>query len=323
MCVVTPTIADSVSDFYKGKTITMLVGSAPGGGYDSVARTVARHLGRMIPGAPNVMVQSMPGARGLITANYLYNIAKRDGTFMSILERVHLVNAYLMPEGVRYDERNFNWIGSTGTENGVALAWHTSSHKNVEDLRHNELVVGGDSSSSTMPRIYNVTMGTKFKIITGYPGSSTVILAMEKGEVQGMGEYGLSNLLTKYPDWLKDRKVTVLFQNGKTRDPALPNVPLASEFALDQEKQQILDLWLAPNDVARPFAMPPEVPREIVSAVREGFMALFLDGLFLEDAKKSGMVIDPRDGVSIEKTIARLRAIPENVVAAARAATEE
>ena len=323
LCGATLTRADAVSDFYTGKSITMLVGSAPGGGYDSAARTVARHIGRLIPGTPNIVVQNMPGARGLTTANYLYNIAKKDGTYMGILERMHLVDAYLIPEGVRYDERNFNWIGSTGTENGVALVWHTSSHKNFEDLRQREMIVGGDSSSATMPRIYNATMGTKFKIITGYPGSTTVILAMEKGEVQGIGEFGLSNLITKYPNWLKDRKVTVLFQNGKTRDQALPNVPLAFDFALDEEKQQILDLWLAPNDVARPFAMPPEVPQEIVTAVRKEFMELFNDSQFLDDAKKIGMVIDPRDGATIDKTIARLRAMPANVIAAARDAARE
>ena len=162
LCGATLTRADAVSDFYTGKSITMLVGSAPGGGYDSAARTVARHIGRLIPGTPNIVVQNMPGARGLTTANYLYNIAKKDGTFMGILERMHLVDAYLIPEGVRYYERNFNWICSTGTENCVALVWHTSSHKNFEELRQREMIVGGDSSSATMPRIYNDTMGTKF-----------------------------------------------------------------------------------------------------------------------------------------------------------------
>lgn len=318
-----PAHADAVADFYAGKTITILVGSSPGGGYDGDARTVAHHIGRLIPGKPTVVVQNMPGARGLTSANNLYNIAKKDGTFMGVLERVHLVDAYLMPDGVRYDERKFNWIGSTGTEVGVALAWHTAPQKSAEDLRKGEFIVGGDSNSATLPRIYNATMGTKFKIITGYPGSSTVILAMEKGEVQGIGNFGLSNLLAKYPDWLKDGKVTVLFQTGKSRDKALPTVPLAFDFALDEEKREILDLWLAPNDVARPFAMPPDVPHDRVAAVREAFMALFKDEAFLADARKTGMVIDPRDGDTIDKTITRLRAMPPKVVAAARAAGGE
>lgn len=318
-----PSHADAVADFYANKTVTILVGSSPGGGYDGDARTVAHHIGRFIPGKPTVVVQNMPGARGLTSANNLYNIARKDGTFMAVLERVHLVDAYLMPDGVRYDERKFNWIGSTGTEVGVALAWHTAPQKSALDLRKGEFIVGGDSNSATLPRIYNATMGTKFKIITGYPGSSTVILAMEKGEVQGIGNFGLSNLLSKYPDWLKDGKVTVLFQTGTTRDKAIPDVPLAFDFALDEEKREILDLWLAPNDVARPFAMPPDVPHDRVAAVRLAFMALFKDAPFLADARKSGMVVDPRDGDTIDKTIARLRSMPAKVVEAARAAGGE
>jgi tripartite-type tricarboxylate transporter receptor subunit TctC len=315
--------AAGVDDFYRGKTITILVGSSPGGGYDSDARVVARHIGRFVPGQPSVIVQNMPGARGLTSANNLYNIARKDGTFMGVLERVHLVDAYLMPDGVRYDERKFNWIGSTGTEVGVALAWHTAPQKRAADLRTMEFVVGGDSNSATLPRIYNATMGTKFKIITGYPGSSAVILAMEKGEVEGIGNFGLSNLLSKYSGWLKEGKVTVLFQTGKVPDKAIPGVPLAFDLALDEQTREILELWLAPNDVARPFAMPPDVPHDRVAAVRQAFMAMFKDEQFLGDAQKSGMVIDPRDGETIDKTIAHLRAMPAEVVAAARAAGGE
>jgi tripartite-type tricarboxylate transporter receptor subunit TctC len=321
--IVSQASADAVSDFYSGKTITILVGSSPGGGYDGDARTVARNIGRFIPGQPNVIVQNMPGARGLTSANNLYNIARKDGTFMGVLERVHLVDAYLMPDGVRYDERKFNWIGSTGTEVGVALAWNTAPQKRATDLRTMEFIVGGDSNSATLPRIYNATMGTRFKIITGYPGSSAVILAMEKGEVQGIGNFGLSNLVSKYASWLKEGKVTVLFQTGKAPDTAIPNVPLAFDLALDEQKREILELWLAPNDVARPFAMPPDVPRERVAAVRQAFMAMFKDEQFLSDAKKSGMVIDPRDGETIDKTIAHLRSMPAKVVEAARAAGGE
>jgi len=317
------TCADSVSDFYTGKTVTIIVGSSPGGGYDGVARTVANNIGRLIPGKPNLIVQNMPGARGLTAANNLFNLSKKDGTVIGVLERMHLVDAYLIPEGVRYDERQFNWIGSTGTEIGVALAWHASRVKNIDDLRQRELVIGGDSSSVTMPRVYNATLGTRFKIITGYPGSATVILAMEKEELDGIGDFGLSNLVSKYPKWIEDKKVNVLIQNGKTRDPHLPNVPTAFELALNEEKQKILEIWLAPNDIARPFAMPPNVPSERVIAVRKAFMDLFKDSQFLDDAKKSGMVIDPRDGKTIDQTINRLRSMPAHIMSAARAAGEE
>ena len=313
----------SVADFYRGKTITLLVGSTPGGGYDGDARVVARNLGRHIPGTPTIIVQNMPGARGLAAANYLYNIAKKDGTFIGLLERVHLIDAYLLPDGVRYDERKFNWIGSIGSEQGVAFAWHTAPQKTVDNIRKAEFIVGGYSNSATLPPIYNSTMGTKFKVIKGYSGSEAVLLAMEKGEVQGIANYSTSNLLSKHPDWIKDRKINILFQTGEKREAALPNVPSALDFALNEEKHQVLDLWLAPFAVARPFALPPGVPSDRSIAVGQAFMALFQDPLFLADVKKTGMAIDPKDGEYIQKLVVRLRALPPNIIEAARSAAAE
>jgi len=312
-----------VAQFYRGKTITILVGSSPGCGYDGDARMVARHLARHIPGAPNIIVQNMPGARGLAAANYLYNLAARDGTVMGILEREHLIDAYLIPDGVRYDERNFSWIGSIGSEQGVAFAWHTAPQKTVEDIRRAEFIVGGYSNSAILPLVYNNTMGTKFKLIKGYTGSGTVLLAVEKGEVQGIGNYSLSNILAKHSDWIKDRKINILFQTGAERDAALPDVPLASDFALNEEKRRILHLWLAPNAVARPLALPPAVPPDRLTAIRQAFIALFQDPRFLSDARNSGMSIDPQPGEYVEKLVRELRALPPGTIEAAKAAAGE
>ena len=312
--------AHAAEAFYEGKTITILVGSSPGGGYDGEARTVARHLGRHIAGAPNVIVQNMPGARGLAAANYLYNLARRDGTVMGILEREHLIDAYLIPDGVRYDERNFSWIGSIGSEQGIAFAWHTAPQKTVEDVRKAELIVGGYSNSAVLPLVYNNTMGTRFRLIKGYTGSEVVLLAVEKGEVQGIGNYSLSNMLAKHSDWIKDRKINILFQTGEKRDAALPDVPRASDFALNEEKRQILHLWLAPNAVARPLALPPAVPPDRLAAIRQAFAELFQDPRFLSDARNAGMSIDPQDGGYIEKLVRELRALPPSTIEAARAA---
>ncbi len=311
---------DVIADFYRGKTVTLYVGSEPGGGYDGDARVVARHLGRHIPGNPTIIVQNMPGARGLTSANNLYALARQDGTVMGILEREHLIDAYLMPEGVRFDERKFSWIGSTGTEQGVALAWHTSAHKTLADVQRSTFVVGGNSFSGLLPRIYNATIGTRFKIVTGYPGSGAVLEAMEKGEVEGIANFGASNLLAKRQDWLHDKKVSVLLQTGETRNAALPDVPLALDAARDPERRAVLELWLAPNEVARPFAMPPNVPPERLAAFRRGFMDLFGDKDFLADARKIGMVIEPRDGAAIDALIARLRALPPKILTAAKEA---
>jgi tripartite-type tricarboxylate transporter receptor subunit TctC len=313
----------SVAEFYQGKTITIMVGSSPGGGYDADARLVARHIARHIPGAPNVIIQNMPGARGLAAANSLYNLAKRDGTVMGILEREHLIDAYLIPDGVRYDERNFNWIGSIGSEEGVAFAWHTAPQKTIDDIRKAEFIVGGYSNSAILPLVYNNTMGTRFKLIKGYTGSETVLLAVEKGEVQGIGNYSLSNILAKHADWINNRKINILFRTGDRRDAILPDVPLASDFALDAQKRQILHLWLAPNAVARPLAMPPAVPPDRVKAIRQAFMALFQDPLYLSDARKSGMAIDPKDGEYVQNLVGELRSLPPSIIEAAKAAAGE
>ncbi len=315
--------ADSVEEFYRGKTLTIMVGSTPGGGYDADARMVARNIGRHIPGNPTVIVQNVPGGRGMTSVNSLYNLVKRDGTFMGMLEREHLIDAYLLPEGVRYDERNFNWIGSVGSEQGVAFAWHTAPQRSVEDIRKAEFIVGGYSNSAVLPFVYNSAIGAKFKVIKGYTGSGTVLLAVEKGEVQGIANHSISNVLGKHPDWIKDRKINILFQTGEKRDAALPEVPLVSDFALNEAKRQVLRLWLAPNEVARPLAMPPEVPPDRVKAVRQAFMALFNDPLFLTDAQKIGMSIDPKEGEYIRKLVHELRALPPPIIAAAKAAAGE
>ncbi len=315
--------ADGVAEFYAAKTITILVGSSPGGGYDGDARIVARHIGRHIPGAPAVIIQNMPGARGLAAANYLYNLAPKDGTVMGILERVHLIDAYLMPDSVRYDERSFNWIGSIGSEEGIAFAWHTAPQKAVDDIRNAEFIVGGNSNSVILPQIFNNTLGTKFKVIKGYTGSEAVLLAVEKGEVEGIANYSLSNMLSKHPDWVRDREINILFQTGVARDAALPDVPSVFELTSNREKRQALDLWLAPNKVARPFALPPGAPNGRVAAIREAFMALFQDPLFLADAGRAGMVIEPEDGEYVQKLVNRLRAYPAEVVEAARSAVSK
>jgi len=313
----------SDADFYKSKTITILTGSSPGGGYDNDARIVARHIGRHIPGTPTVIVQNMPGARGLTAANYLFNVARRDGTFMGLVERVHLVDAYLMPDGVRYDERQFNWIGSIGSEQGIAFAWHSTPHKTVADMRKSEFIVGGYSNSATLPPIYNSTMGTKFKVIKGYTGSEAVLLAMEKGEVQGISNYSTSNLIAKHSDWVKDRKINLLFQTGRKREAELPEVPSALDFALNDEKRNVLDLWLAPFEVARPFALPPGISHERREVIQKAFMALFEDPAFLADTRKAGVSIEPKDGDHIRQIVARLRAYPPHIIEAARAAAAE
>jgi tripartite-type tricarboxylate transporter receptor subunit TctC len=312
-----------VADFYRGKTITLTVGGSAGGGYDTDARVVARHLGQFIPGNPKIVVANLPLGRGLINANQLYSTAPKDGTYMGVLGRGLLTAPWLDPQGVQYDINRFNWLMSTAAEPGVAIVWQANSKATVQDLRTQEIIIGGSGDSAIIPQVYNYTMGTKFKLVTGYPGTADLVLAMERGEVQGIGYYSLSNILERYRSWLTDKKVRVLLQTGSKRNPELPDVPLVSEFALDPTKLRIQELWLAPLDTARPFAMPPDVPQDRVVAVRKAFSDMMNDANFQSDAKTSGMALDPRTADQITATLTRLGETPPAIIEEARKAARD
>jgi tripartite-type tricarboxylate transporter receptor subunit TctC len=312
-----------VAEFYKGKTINVGVGGTPGGGYDLDARVLARHLGKYIPGAPTLVVQNVPGARGLTNANRLYASARRDGTAMAVIQRGLLTAPWLNPQGVQFDVMKLNWLFSTAAEPGVAIMWHTSGFKSAKDVQTREAVIGGAGDSAIIPQVYNFTAGTKFKIVSGYPGTADVVLAMERGEVQGIGYYSWSNIAAKNPEWLKDRKISVLFQTGEKRQPGLGDAPLISELATSPQMRQVQDLWLAPLETARPYAMPPETPADRVEAVRKAFGAMLADKEFQEDARKSGMLIDPRTHAQIESMLKRIESTPPDVIALARKAVTE
>lgn len=311
------------TDFYKGKTITITVGGSAGGGYDTDARVVARNLGRFIPGNPALVVQNVPGARGLTNANRLYTTAKKDGTAMAVLQRGLLTAPWLNPQGVQYDVFKFNWLVSTAAEPGVAIVWHTTPQSSIEDVRKTEVIIGGAGDSAIIPQVFNYTMGTKFKLVTGYPGTADIVLAMQRGEVQGIGYYSWSNIPAKNPDWISEKKIKILAQTGSARLSDLPDVPLVSEFALDPAKLQVQELWLAPLETARPYAMPPGTPRNRVETMRKAFTEMLKGGEFQADAKKSGMAVDPRSAEYIQSLLARLGNTPPAVIEEARKAVVE
>jgi tripartite-type tricarboxylate transporter receptor subunit TctC len=311
-----------VEDFYRGRTVTLTVSGEPGGGYDTDARVVARHLGRFIPGNPRIVVSNLPLGRGLINANRLYSTAPKDGSYIGLLLRGLLTAPWLDSRGVEYDINKFNWLISTAAEPGVAIIWKATSTATVKDLRTKEIIVGGSGDSAIIPQVFNYTMGTKFKLVLGYQGTAALVLAMERGEIDGIGYYSLSNILTRYRSWLTDNKVRVLLQTGERRNAELGDVPLVSEFALDETRLQIQRLWLAPLDTARPFAMPPDVPPERVVAVRHAFGEMLNDAQFRADAKASGMVIDPRTAEQITAMLARLGKTSPAILEAARKAVQ-
>ena len=316
-----PACAQSdVAEFYRGKTINVGVGATPGGGYDLDARVLSRHLGKHIPGNPNVVVQNVPGARGLTHVNRLYASARRDGTMMGVVQRGLLTAPWLNPQGVQFDVMKFNWLFSTAAEPGVAIMWHTSGVRTAKDVQTREAVIGGAGDSAIIPQVYNFTAGTKFRIVSGYPGTADVVLAMERGEVQGIGYYSWSNIAAKNPEWMSEKKISVLFQTGDQRHPDLPQVPLISELATSSEMRQVQDLWLAPLETARPYAMPPEVPQARLDAVRKAFFEMLKDPEFREDARKTGMLVDPRSHEQIEAILKRVSTSPQSVIDLARKA---
>ena len=309
-----------MAQFYTGKTISLQVGTASGGGYDLDGRITARNLGKHIPGNPQLVVQNILGARGLTSINRLYAVAPRDGTAMAVVQRGLMAAPWINPQGVQYDVLKMHWLYSTAAEPGVALIWHTSKNFNLKDIRETEVVVGGAGDSSIIPQVFNYTTGSKFKLVTGYKGSADVVLAILRNEVEGVGYYSWSNVVAKNPEWIRDKKVRVLMQTGAKRAADLPDVPTVGELALSPAMKQVQDLWLAPLELARPYVMPPETPLDRVEAMRNAFAAMVKDPDYRADMAKSGLQSDPSPASEISALLAKFQKTPQDVIELARKA---
>jgi tripartite-type tricarboxylate transporter receptor subunit TctC len=308
--------AQSVADFYKGKNIDLYIGYSAGGGYDLYARQLARHMSKHIPGNPTVVPKNMTGAGSLVLANWLYNIAPKDGTTFGIIGRGTGFDPFLGNAKAKFDGTKFTWIGSANNEVSVCVAWHTSGITKFDDLLTKELVVGGTSSSADtdqFPKIVNGVLGTKMKIITGYPGGNDVGLAMERGEVQGRCGWSWSSVLSTHLQWYKEKKFTVLMQLALEKHPDLPDVPLIVDLAKTDEQRQILKLIFARQVMGRPFLAPPGVPKERADALRKAFMDTMKDKDFLAEADKAKMEITPVSGEALDKLVKEIYAYPADI----------
>lgn len=303
----------SVADFYAGKRITIVVGSETGGGYDTNARLVSRHLGKYLPGDPQIIVQNMPGAGSIVATNYLCNVAPKDGTFLGMVQRGMLMAKLTQQTGVQFDPEKINWLGNMSSESSLVVAWHTAPQKKTQDLFTSEMVVGGAGATAdteSTPRLLNATIGTKFKIIPGYKGSSSLLLSIENGELQGIADWAWPNIKSRRPDFLRDKKITLLLQNGLQKEADLPDVPLALDYAKTPEDRKVLELYYAQKNVARPLMAPPGVPADRVAALRAAFEKMAVDTEFLDDAKKSGLDVDPMNGAAVDKIMALIASTP-------------
>ena len=308
--------SDDVTQFYTGRQISLIVGANAGGGYDAQGRLMARHLGRFLPGSPVSIVQNMPGAGSLQAANHLYNVAPKDGSVIALLQRGVLSSRFTNPGGARFDLAKFNWLGNLSSEAGVVLAWHASPFHSIQDVMKQEMVVGGTGATidtETTPRILNALIGTKFKVITGYRGTPDTTLAMERGELQGMGDWSWSNVKTRRPDYLRDNKVRVLLQVGVDRIPDLPNVPMASDLVRNEDDRKVMDLFLAQKAAARPVAAPPDIPADRVKALRDAFARMIVDDAFNKDAASQKLDIEPTTASEIDKVIQLFATTPDSV----------
>jgi len=305
----------AVGEFYRDKQIVLIAGVAVGGGYDLLARLMARHLGKHIPGNPHVVVQNMPAANSLAAANALYNTLPKDGTHIGLLIRNMLMVPVSKLSGARFEVDKFNWIGSLASETAVAFAWHTVPIKTVGDLFNRDLVVGGMTGvdPETTPRLYNALIGTKFKIVNGYKGTTDIGLAIERGEVEGIGDWSWNSLKSLKPDWLRDKKINVLLQGALAKDPELPNVPFALDYVKNELDREAMMLYFAQKQAARPVVAPPGIPADRLQALRTAFIALASDPEFADDAAKSQLQVNPTSGESVQRVASMIAAAPEPV----------
>jgi tripartite-type tricarboxylate transporter receptor subunit TctC len=310
--------ADATDDFYRGKTVRVVIGFSAGGGFDIYGRIVARYIGRHIPGNPTVIPQNMPGAGSLKSANYIYNVAPKDGTVFGIFARGIPMERLLGREaGHEFDATKFTWLGSVTDEPSVCVFWAKSGIRTWQDMRTKPFKVGGAGATSDQD-IYANVLHNMFhlpgRLITGYPGGAEVVLAMEKGEVDGRCGWSWSSLISRDRQLLDQRLISIPVQLGVERNPDLPNVPLVMDLTADARQKLALKLIFSRQVMARPFAAPPGIPQARVNALREAFDATMKDHEFIAETTRLGLEVHPVSGPKLEQMVKEIYAYPADVV---------
>jgi tripartite-type tricarboxylate transporter receptor subunit TctC len=310
--------ADTVADFYKGKTVTIVVSSSAAGGYDTIARTVARFMGRHLPGNPAVIVRNMPGAGGMTATNFLYNNADKDGSVIALVQNNTPFEPLFGTKEARYDPVKFNWLGSPSSETAMVLLWHGVPVSSLAELRVREVAVGVSGANSTpafFARLLNATLGTRLKPINGYPGQNDVLLAMERGEVDGHPSAFFSSVRSTRPMWLRDKSAKAIVQYGPEKLAELPDVPFAPDLVGNDDDRLVMQAAFAPLVLGRPFLMPPGLPADRVTALRQAFAATMTDPEFLAESEKIGLGLNaPRTGEQMQAVMERTYQSPPRVI---------
>jgi tripartite-type tricarboxylate transporter receptor subunit TctC len=320
-----PVYAQDATEFYDGRTLTLVLSSAVGGGYDAMSRILAQHLSRHLPGNPTIVVQNMPGAGGISATNYLYAIAPKDGSVIGGVQNNTPFEPLFGTAQARYDATQFQWLGSPSVETALVVVWHTVPVETIEDVKTHEIVVGSTGANSTptfYTRLINETLHTQMKIIVGYPGQAESFNAMERGELDGVPSIFYSSLVATKPDWLRDGKVKLLLQYGPQRQQGLDAVPFIMDLVTAVEDRALLQAGFASLALGRPYLMPPGVPEDRVALMRQAFLDTFNDEAFRRDANRIGLdATDPRSGEELQAIINETYAIPADVVTRLRALT--
>ncbi len=308
--------AQSVADFYRGKTVTLMVASGAGGGYDFFGRALAKHMGRHIPGHPALIVQNMPGAGGARMVNHAYNVAAQDGTVLGVPLAPAAMAQVLDPGPIKYDATKIQWIGNLENSVGILFVWHTSPTKTIRDAMNRVTPLAGSGKSSAtyqIPVLANALLGTKFNVVLGYPGAAEMEIAIERGEVDGRAATW-QTLNATQPTWLKDGKARVLVQNVLKRSPQLPDTPTYIELAKTDEARKIFEFIALQNVTGRTIFAPPGVPKDRVAALRRAFEAVVKDPTMLSELTRAGMVIEPSTGEEVQAVVERMIATPPQIV---------
>jgi tripartite-type tricarboxylate transporter receptor subunit TctC len=310
--------ADTLADFYKGKTISVVVSTSTGGGYDIMARAIARFIGTHMPGHPTVIVRNMPGAGGIPAMNYLYNVAEKDGTVIGAVQNNTPLEPLFGTKEAQYDATKFNWLGTPSFEVSMVLVWHTVPVNSVDDLKRIETRMGASGANSTpafYARLLNATLGTKMKLINGYPGQNDAFLAMERGEIDGYPSVFYSALTSTRPNWLRDKLAKPIVQYGPERLKELGDVPFAPDLLTNEDDKLLMQAAFAPQALGRPLVAPPGVPADRVAALRKALADTFADPDFLAASAQMGLVVnEPRTGAQLQDTIMRAYQSPSRVI---------
>ncbi|MFM2443181.1 MAG: hypothetical protein RJB09_367 [Pseudomonadota bacterium] len=303
--------------FYKGKTINIMVGFGPGGGYDLYARLLARVMGNHIPGVPYVVVQNMTGAGGVRAANHVYTAAPKDGLTIAGVNQGAAMFQMLGGKGAQYDPAKFAWLGSMAYSNNTVYTWRASGITSINDAKKREVSVAGSgviSDANIYPAILNALVGTKFKIINGYAGTNESNLALERGEVEGRGGGAYSSLVSTKPDWLRDRTISILAQIGFEKEPGLPDTPLLLDLVTTDEARQIATVVTLPTAIGYNHWVAPEVPADRLEMLRKAYAASLKDPELLADAKKQMLEIRPKTAAELDALVKTAAAVPQPVL---------